>query len=331
MIYSQLPGINKPISRITLGCGALYSNKTWGIQYAEDSYRTIQAALQHGINTFDTAASYGSGYAEELLGDALKIYANRHEVVIGTKVSSENGTRKGIEKACDDSLSRLRTDYIDLYQVHWLDPLIPLEETMSSLHYLKVKGKILNYGVSNCGYNSLLSIPEIYSPVSNQLPYNLLWRVIEHKIKTLCREQNIGLMIYCPLMQGLLTGKFKSVAMVPSNRARTRLFAHTHERAKHQEDGHEELMFNTIYELKLLCRQEGISLTHLSLAWLLMQEDITTIIVGARTPEQIVDNVMSLSVQLSDEVIRKLDKLTESLKTDVGENPDLWQTKSRIN
>ena len=169
---------------------------------------TIEAALDAGIDLFDTAEGYGDGYSEELLGRVL--YGRRQRVAIASKVSAHNLAPSDLEEACLASLRRLRTDYLDLYQIHWPNREVPLTDTVGALEELKRKGMVRAVGVSNFGKGDLSDYLELGRPEVNQLPYNLLWRVIETEILPICQAHEIAVLPYSPLMQGLLTGKFAS-------------------------------------------------------------------------------------------------------------------------
>ncbi|CAH1058972.1 aldo/keto reductase [Paenibacillus pseudetheri] len=330
MDYCRIAGVDTPLSRIGLGCGSLFSSNTWGYQDPQQSHETIISALREGVNFFDTAESYASGWAEELLRTTIRQNIARHQVVIATKASGGHLSEYSMESACDASLCRLKTDYIDLYQVHWPAENIPVAETLGALQKLKEKGKIRSYGVCNFGASLLTQIPDVCMPSTNQLPYNLLWRAIETGLQSLCAGKGIGIITYSSLAQGLLTGKFQNANAVPGNRARTRLFSSDRERARHHEPGFEHLVFLTLDQLKELSRESGISMAHLSLAWLLSFKGITSVLVGARSSGQIKANADASEIHLRPETQRRLEEITHPLKTATGGNVDLWQTESRI-
>jgi len=330
MEYRTLGKTDIKVSRICLGCWTFGGDRFWGPQEDFESIRTVHAAIDAGINFFDTAESYGEGRSEEVLGKALS--GLREKVIIGTKVSPQHLSRKELIKSCEGSLRRLRTDYIDVYHIHFANPQIPIEETLSCMEYLKKQGKIRVIGVSNFGKKDLQGLLKYGRAEVNQLPYNLLWRAIEYEIIPVCTENDISITCYSPLAQGLLTGKFRSPDEVPDGRARTRHFSGKRPLARHGEEGAEEETFSTIDEIRKISEKEGISMSHLALCWLLSKKEVASVIVGARNPDQIRENAESIKIKLSQDLIEKIEGVTEKLKQKLGSNADMWesQTKSRI-
>jgi aryl-alcohol dehydrogenase-like predicted oxidoreductase len=162
----------------------------------------------------------------------------------------------------------------------------------------------------------------------NQLPYNLLWRAIEYEVLPLCKEQEVGIACYSPLMHGLLTGKFKDGASVPDCRARTRHFSSAHKQIRHHESGQEEATFQAIDEIRAIAAEVGCPMAELALAWLIQRPGVSTVIAGARSPEQMKANAKAMERTLSQDVMERLDKATASLKAAFGANPDMWQSGS---
>jgi aryl-alcohol dehydrogenase-like predicted oxidoreductase len=315
------------VSVIALGCWGLISDWNWGEQDKSDSIATVQAALDAGINFFDTAEAYGDGASEELLAQALA--GKRHDVIIASKAVPDHLSAAELRAACENSLRRLKTDYIDLYQIHWPNHDIPLAETMETLEGLQQEGKIRAAGVCNFGVKDLSDLLAIGRPTTNQLPYSLLWRAIEFELLPACLENDVGILAYSPLMQGLLTGKFSSAAEVPDGRARTRHFSKERPLARHSEPGCERETFAAIDEIRLISCEIDQPLAELALAWLLHQEGVTAVLVGARQPAQIRQNVQAAAVSLPAEIVTRLDEVTETVKQKLGPNLDLWQSDSR--
>ncbi len=256
MEYRKLNGTDIDVSVIAMGCWAIVGDATWGTQEESQSLATIQAALEHGINFFDTAEAYGNGYSETLLGKALA--GQRDNAVIASKVSGANLAPADLRAACERSLDRLQTDYIDLYQIHWPNREIPLAETMGELDVLKSEGKIRAVGVCNFGTGDMGDLLKIGPIATNQLPYSLLWRAIEYDIVHQSVENNIGVLCYSPLMQGLLTGKFKHASDVPDGRARTRHFGPTHPQVRHTDPGCETETFEAIDQIQRISESIGV-------------------------------------------------------------------------
>ena len=324
-----LPHTDFELSRIIFGCWAIVGGFNWGPQDERDSISAIREAYDQGINSFDTAEAYGNGHSENLLAKALS--GKRKDIIIASKVGPLDFAPENVIKACERGLRNLSTDYIDLYQLHWPNPEIPLEDTLGALQRLKEEGKIRAYGVSNFGNQSLDACKTSgFTISSNQMAYNLLFRAIEFNILPQCVTDNVPVLCYSPLMQGLLTGKFASDAEVPDDRARTRHFTHKRSQARHQEDGCEKETFKTILEIKKFSEEINIPMGSLSLAWLLTQRGVGGVIVGGRNASQVKKNAEAAKVQLTSDSIKKLSAMTRSLKEGLGANADLWQTDSRV-
>ena len=328
MDYKKLGKTDIDVSTISMGCWALGGGPTWGDQDEAEAIKTIHAALDVGVNFFDTAEGYGGGASEILVGRALE--GRRHDAVIATKVSKKNLAKEDVLMACETSLQRLKTDYIDLYQIHWPNPAIPLSETMGALQQLKEQGKIRTIGVSNFGVRNMNELLKIGHCESNQLAYNLAWRAIEYEILPKYREENIGILCYSALAQAILTGKYARVDDVPEGRARNRYFSKNRPGVKHGEEGCETELFAAIAKIRQICEDIQQPMAHVALAWLLAQPGVTSVIAGARTPEQTQDNVQAVDLKLSPEIINELNEATEELKQKLGPNPDMWQSKARI-
>ena len=216
MEYTKVHGLNREVSRIGLGTWSI-GGSMWGGTDEQEALKTIQSALQHGISLIDTAPAYGFGRAEELVGQALAQYGRREEVTIATKVGLEwrgdrvfrNATRARLVKEIDDSLRRLQTDYIDIYQVHWPDPLVPIEETAAAMHQLYKQGKIRAIGVSNYSLEQMNVFRHLAPLHTAQPPYNLFERGVERDVLPYCRTRGVSTLTYGSLCRGLLSGKMK--------------------------------------------------------------------------------------------------------------------------
>lgn len=322
MTYSRIAQINMEVSKIALGCWAFAGGSNWGPQNDEDSMNTVDAAISHGINVLDTAEGYGDGYSESVIGRALK--NRRHEVVIATKPAPSRSTYPELQKACNESLKRLGTDYIDLYQQHWPNHDVPLEETVGGMERLKEQGKIRAFGVCNYGTGDLDSLLAHGKPVTNQLAYSLIWRAIEFEVQPKCEKNGIGILCYSPIAQGLLTGKYRSADDVPVGRARTKHFAGSREQARHGRPGAETETFDAIDRIRTISRQSGFSMLELSVGWLLQQPAVTSVLTGARTPEQLSQNAAAADAALPSDVVDELTRVTDDLKHILGTNPDPW-------
>lgn len=328
MKYNTLPNADIQVSEIAFGAWAIVGGFNWGHQEEKDSIEALQAAYESGITFFDTAEAYGGGASENLINKALSDV--RDKIVVATKVKPEDFAYQDVKRACEERLKALHTDRIDLLQLHWPNHDIPLEETVGALEELKSEGKISAFGVSNFGVRDLKECLRYTSAVvSNQLPYNLLWRAIEYDILPLCVERNVAVLCYSPIMQGLLAGKFTSADQVPEDRARTRHFSKERPLTRHQEDGVEQETFEAIEAIRQIANKINVPMEQVSLAWLLAQPGVASVIVGGRNREQVIKNVKAADLALSGEVLKELSAVTDHLKKLLGANPDMWQSDSR--
>ncbi|MGB5746569.1 MAG: aldo/keto reductase [Desulfobacterales bacterium] len=328
MKYNQLGASGFNVSAVVMGCWGIGGGYTWGEQDEKVSIDTIRAAVDAGVNMFETAEFYSEGYSEEVLGKGLE--GLRAKVMIATKVWVDNLAKDKIVASCEGSLKRLRTDYIDLYQIHWPNREVPVEETLGAMEQLKKAGKIRNIGVSNFGVNDLSGALAAGDIVTNQMAYSLLFRAIEHEIRDKCIASGVALLAYSPLAQGLLTGKFKSPKDVDDERARLRFYSKDRSGTVHDEEGYEEEVFKAIGKIRAICDEMAAPMAHVALAWVLQQPGIQAVLAGARNPDQIIMNTKAVDLVLSADVIKKLNAATDTLKYAMGPNADPWRTASRI-
>ncbi len=330
MQFRELGKTGIQVSTVGMGCWAIVGGLNWGYQDKGKSLEALRAAYDAGITLFDTAEMYGDGYSEELIAEALSDV--RSKLVIASKVSPQNFAPADLRAACERSLTNLKTDYIDLYQLHWPNRDVPLDDSIATLIKLKDEGKIRSYGVSNFGPKDLLaSLSSDYEISSNQLAYSMLFRAIEFDIAPVCAEHNISILCYSPLLHGLLTGKFKSIQHIPEDRARTRHFnSNTWPLARHGESGVEKEVMQVIDGLRTIAEELNESMANVALAWLLQQKAVTSVIMGGRNAKQVQRNAGAANTVLSQNIVAQLDELSTPLKTNMGPNADMWQTKSRI-
>ncbi len=328
MKYKKFGSTGIDISTIVMGCWAIGGGYTWGEQDEKDSIDTIRAAIDAGINMFDTAEFYADGYSEEVLGKGLS--GQRDKVLVASKVWPDKLTADKLVQACERSLKRMGTDYIDLYQIHWPNWDIPLEETLGAMEKLKQEGKIRFIGVSNFGVRDLTEALGYADVVSDQLIYSLLFRAIEYEILAKCQEAQVGVLAYSPLAQGLLTGKFNGPDDVDDERARVRLFSKKRPGTVHDSEGCEKEAFEAVDKIRDICADIGEPMANVALAWVLQQPGVTAVVAGARRPDQIVDNVRAVDLELTDEVINRLNDATADVKMKLGPNADPWRTASRV-
>lgn len=327
MQYTLLGESRIKVSALGLGCWAFAGGAVWGNQEERDSIATIRTAIDAGITLLDTSEMYGDGKSEEVVGRALQ--GCRHQVVLASKAASVNLSGENIITACERSLKRLKTDYLDLYQIHWPNRAIPLEETTAALEKLVQQGKVRTIGVCNFGVKDMESILKLSNIVTDQLPYSLLWRAIEDAILPKCVENKVGVIAYSPLCQGLLTGKYQTVDQVPRGLTGTRIYSHERSNARHGEPGMEAETFTALDRLREICTNTGDLMGNVAISWLLRQTGVSSVLVGARTPQQLRENLKAITVELSNETMKGLAVATEELKVKVGDNPDMWEGKEK--
>ncbi len=327
MQYRRLGQSDLEVSALSLGILSMVGGGSWGAQDEGEALRTIDRAYDGGINFFDTAENYADGESERLLGRATK--TRRSEVIIASKVSAEHLAYDDLIRACEGSLRRLNTDYIDLYYIHWPNPSIPLSETMAALEHLQQQGKIRVAGCSNFGHKDLGKLLLRGRVEANQLPYSLLWRAIEYEVMASCAAHQVSITCYSPLEQGLLTGKCTSPQHVPDHRARNRLYSCQRAGVEHGGRGVEEEMFRALAGLQRLCDHWGITMTQAALRWTLAQEAVGSVIVGCRIPDQLEQSLAALEVELPPEAWAEVTALTDGIKETLGPNPDKYSPEDQ--
>ena len=309
------------ISPIIMGTWQAGKRFWVGIEDA-DSIKAIQAAFSAGITTFDTAEVYGEGHSERIVGQALADI--REQVVLATKVFPNHFKYNQVIEACDRSLKNLNTDYIDLYQMHWPSgsfktEIVPVEETMRALNELKQQGKIRAIGVSNFSRAQLEEAAQYGRIDSLQPPYSLFWRQVEKDAMPYCIENNISIIAYSSLAQGLLTGKFGLDHQFEKgdNRADNKLFkGENYQRAQ-----------TALNKLRPIAERHNCSLAQLALAWVIAQPQ-SNAIAGARNAEQASQNALAAEVQLSTDELKEIDAIGCDVTERLDDNPVMWEWNS---
>jgi aryl-alcohol dehydrogenase-like predicted oxidoreductase len=316
MEYVNLGSTGLKVSRICLGTMTYGSKKwrEWVLEEAE-SRPFIQRALERGINFFDTADMYSVGASEEILGRALKDFApSRDKVVIATKVFNPMGedpnqrglSRKHIFHAIDDSLRRLQTDYVDLYQIHRFDKFTPIEETMEALNDVVRAGKALYIGASSMyawQFQRMLHTSDTMGLarfVTMQNHYNLVYREEEREMIPLCEAEGIGLIPWSPLARGFLMGNRSKKDHGETVRAKTDEYAH----GLYYRDSD----FTVVDRVTEIAKKRGVSNAQIALAWMLSKPGVTAPIVGASKMHHLEDALASLDVHLEDSEISALEE-----------------------
>ncbi len=326
MRYTTLPGSNIRVSVIAMGCWALAGDSTWGEQSEADSVAAVRAALDAGINFFDTAPGYGDGVSERRVGLGLR--GVREQAVVATKVGPDALRPEKLVASVERSLSLLGTDYVDLLQIHWPSREVPLAETWGALERLREQGKARALGVSNFGKLDLAELLERGVPATNQLPYSLLSRAVEFELVPACLARNVGILCYSPLLWGLLAGSYRTPDEVPAGRARSRHFAPSRPQTRHTEPGCEAETFAALARIRGCAERLNVSMSELAVAWLLHQPAVTSVLAGIRRPEQALANARAADLSLDAGTLRELDEATSAVKQALGANPDLWQSGS---
>ena len=315
MDYVNLGKTGLKVSRLCLGCMSFGSSKwrSWVLDDA-DARPFVQKALEGGINFFDTADVYSQGESEKVVGGALKDFAKRHEVVIATKVNGPMGkdannrglSRKHIFDAIDRSLTRLQTDYVDLYQIHRFDYETPIEETLEALHDVVRAGKARYIGASSMyawQFAKMLATSEKHGWtrfVSMQPQYNLVYREEEREMLPLCRAEGIGVIPWSPLARGFLAGGRAEPGQGNTERARTDEFS---PRLYYREPD-----FKVVAAVDEVAKARGVSNMQVALAWVLKNPAITAPIIGTSKPHHLDDALGAFSITLTDDEIKTLEK-----------------------
>lgn len=319
MEYRSLGRTGVPVSKLCLGC----MNFGWKTEKAE-AYDIIDKAIDSGINFLDTANVYARGASEKIVGKALKRNGKRDQIVLATKVHgrmddddvlAEGNNRLHIIQQCEASLKRLRTDHIDLYQIHRPRSDTPIDETLRALDDLIRDGKVRYIGASS--FPSWRVLESIWVAkelglnrfVSEQPPYNLLDRSIERELIPLAQSYGLAILPWSPLARGFLTGKYKRGDSIPGN---TRLETDLQGPFKKRSQQHfSDLAYDLLAVVEALADEKKCTPSQVALAWLVQQPGVTSAIVGPRTLSQLEDNLGALAVEISDEDRSRLDEAAE--------------------
>jgi aryl-alcohol dehydrogenase-like predicted oxidoreductase len=322
MDFRYLGNSGMQISEITYGNWI-----THGSQVENDvATQCVHAALDGGITTFDTADVYANGRAEEVLGAALKDQ-RRESLEVFTKVfwpvgpdpRGKNDTglsRKHMMEGIDNSLRRLQMDYVDLYQAHRYDLFTPLEETMQAFADIVRAGKALYIGVSEWSAEQIRAGHELaqqlgVSLVSSQPQYSMLWRIIEDEVVPTCAELGISQIVWSPVAQGVLTGKYKPGQQAPEGSRAT----DTKGGANMIKSMMDDDVLTRVQDLEPIAADLGLSMATLAIAWVLQNDNVAAALIGASRPEQVRDNVKASGVKIPDDAMSAIDKALGSVIT----------------
>ncbi len=323
MNYKQVIKIKEPLSEIGLGCWAFSGKGFWDNCDDQESIRIIHAAIDSGINFFDTAPIYGMGHSEEIVGKAIAM-GKRNQVFLASKcglVWNESGkarkllSKESILKEIDDSLQRLQTDYLDLYQLHWPDHSTPLEETIEAIEVVKKAGKIRYFGLTNYSVNEAEKIASMTEISSMQGLYNVLEQNpdsyhggrLEYKtreeILPFCAAGGLAFFPYSPLMQGALAGVFKKTGNFSSTDVRSN-------NPKINGEGFIEY-YEKVNKIKVFGHEIGRPINEIAINWLRQQQGVTSIIGSIQHTSELTQNLKALSWKLTDDDIEVLEKIVE--------------------
>lgn len=316
MKYRQLGSSDLRVSEISLGSWLTYSG---GIERAR-AEACVRKALELGINFIDTANVYGRGAAEKFLGEVLAPL-KRSSFILATKLyfpmdeSNFGLSAKQIRKQIDASLARLRTDYVDLYQCHRYDQNTPLEETMEALTQVVRQGKARYIGCSEWTAPQIDASFSILGEhfASNQPQYSMLWRKPEREVIPLCARRGVSQIVWSPLAQGVLSGKYAPGRQPPrdSRASSATMGGFLEEYLDHR-------ILAAVQRLKPIAQKAGLTMAQLSLSWVLRQTNVASAIIGATRPEQIEENVAASGVSLSTEVLEEIDAALGPVLPDPG-------------
>lgn len=315
MEYRKIGKSDLELSVVTFGAWAA-GGWMWGGTERKDAVKAIQVSFDAGVTSIDTAPIYGMGHSEEIVGEAIKALP-RDKVQIVTKYGmrwdlakgdlafrskDNNGKdidiykyagRESIIKECEDSLRRLRTDYIDLYQIHWPDSTTPIQETMETVAQLIKEGKVRHAGVCNYNVEQLREASKYVGIISNQVPYSMVKRGIEAEVVPYCIEHHQSILAYSPLERGLLTGKMKPGQAFGEGDHRAALYFFTDENIRRTNA--------FLSKIKPLADEKSATLGQLVIRWTLEQPGITIALVGARNADQALQNAKAAAIKLTRE------------------------------
>jgi aryl-alcohol dehydrogenase-like predicted oxidoreductase len=330
MEYVNLGRSNVKITRLTFGAWAI-GGWMWGGADKKDALKAIHKSLDLGITSIDTAPAYGFGLSEEIVGEAVR--GVRKDVQILTKyglrwdkkigkfyfnTTDNNGKpvsmyryagKESVINECEQSLKRLRTDYIDLLQIHWSDPTTPIQETMEAMDILIKSGKIRAAGVCNYNLEEMKTASGFTSLASNQVPYSMLKRDIEKDIVPWCIENYVSILAYSPLQRGLLTGKIKTGHKFNEGDSRPA--------TPYYSDSNIKKTNEFLEKLEPIAADKNATLSQLVLRWTMQMPGITVVLAGARNPEQIQENAGALNLKLDEDEMKQINSLLNNIKLDL--------------
>lgn len=323
MEYRQLgaSGLKVPVLSFGTGTfgGVTELFKAWGDTDVKEATRLVDVCMDAGVNLFDTANIYSRGASEEILGQALK--GRREKVLVSTKATFKMGSgpndlgssRHHLIKACEESLRRLGTDYIDIYHLHGFDALTPIEEVLSTLDGLVKSGKVRYIACSNFSGWHLMKSLDVSARygwtryVAHQAYYSLIGREFEWELMPLAIDQNVGTLVWSPLGWGRLTGKIRRGKDLPE-------ISRLHKSAEYGPPVPDEYLYRVVDALDVIAAETGWSVPQIALNWLMQRPTVSSIIIGARNEEQLLQNLKAVEFNLNKEQIALLDHASAQTK-----------------
>ena len=328
MEKNKLPGTDVKITPLTFGAWAI-GGWFWGGAEEKESIRAIECAIDNGMTTIDTAPVYGFGQSEELVGKTIK--GKRDKVQILTKfglrwdIVSKNphlentkdnqgnelsiyriGKKESVIQECEDSLRRLGTDHIDLFQQHWPDSHTPVEETMEALEILKQQGKIKAGGVSNYTTEQMAEADKFFRLVSNQVPYSMVLRDIEKDLVSYCIANNKAIIVYSPLQRGILTGKINADYKFNEGDHRPN--------TSYYKEPNLSQINQFLKEIKPIADEKNATVAQLVIRWTLYRPGITCVLVGARNEKQVLENIKAADLTISGDEMKLINEKLNNLR-----------------
>jgi len=304
---TTISGNPKSFSPIGLGCWQ-YDSSRWSAEQDQTLLDTMDAALAHGMDHFDTATGYGSGASEKLVGRFLQ--GRRERVFVATKAGIQDKNPQTMLASVKASLERLNTDFIDLYYIHWPRSDLDIRPAMEGLELARAQGLVRSVGVSNFSVAQMELVAQVGKIDAHQIPHSLIWRAPEREILPYCQQRGIGVIAYGAMGYGILTGKFpRNPSFQPEDDRSHRILFF------------EEPTWGGIYaaveQMKVVAQEAGRPLQHLAIRWSLAQPGIVCALAGANSPAQVAQNAAALEGELPAWALDRLTAISEALKKDI--------------
>lgn len=297
-----------------LGCW-VFGPDQWRGQAKAELLVAMTAALEQGVTHFDTASDYGKGLSEEVVGEFL--VGKRERVFLASKVALDQMDAQLMLRRVEESLARLQTDFIDLYYIHWPRTGKDMRPLLEGLELARRQGKIGAIGVSNFSVAQMAQFAGVGKIDAYQLGYNLFWRVAEREVLPYCREQGIALVTYSSIAQGILTGKFPRDLQLQAGDQRQGIVLFDDDVWPHVYEG--------VEQLKVLAQEVGRPLAHLAIRWVLHQEGINSALVGARTAQQVEQNVQALAGEIPPAVFERMTEISDQVIKNIPDTGNMYR------